>query len=160
MNTAEEIKALSPWTDALPAGWRLTRLDAAADVLFSNVDKHTIDGETPVRLCNYVDVYKNDRISGGIDFMEASAGEREIKKFQIRTGDVLATKDSETADDIAISSLVAEEMPGVLCGYHLAMIRPRLHSASGPFMALLDTSKALRPHYESKAVQSPIVRRS
>ena len=48
MTTAEETKQLAPWTDAVPTGWRVTRLDAAADVLFSNVDKHTIDGEIPV----------------------------------------------------------------------------------------------------------------
>lgn len=152
MNTAEETKTLAPWTEAVPAGWRVTRLDAVADVLFSNVDKHTIDGEEPVRLCNYVDVYKNDRITSGIDFMEASAEEREIRKFQIRRGDVLATKDSEEADDIAISSLVAEDLPGVLCGYHLAMIRPRLPSVSGPFLAWLHASKPFRAQYEANAV--------
>ena len=152
MNTAEETKTLAPWTEAVPAGWRVTRLDAVADVLFSNVDKHTMDGEEPVRLCNYVDVYKNDRITSGIDFMEASADKREIKKFQIRRGDVLATKDSEEADDIAISSLVTEDLPGVLCGYHLAMIRPRFPSVSGPFLAWLHASKYFRAQYEAKAV--------
>jgi len=152
MNTAEETKALAPWTEAVPADWRVTRLDAVADVLFSNVDKHTMDGEEPVRLCNYVDVYKNDRITSGIDFMEASADEREIKRFQIRRGDVLATKDSEEADDIAISSLVAEDLPGVLCGYHLAIIRPRFPSVSGPFLAWLHASKSFRAQYEAKAV--------
>lgn len=115
-------------------------------------DKHTIDGETPVRLCNYVDVYKNDRITSGIDFMEASAEGREIRKFQIQRGDVLATKDSEEADDIAIPCLVAEDLPGVLCGYHLAMIRPRLASVSGSFLAWLHASKSFRAQYEAKAV--------
>lgn len=152
MNTAEETKILAPWTETVPTGWRVTRLDAVADVLFSNVDKHTIDGEEPVRLCNYVDVYKNNCITSDIDFMEASADEREIKKFQIRRGDVLATKDSEAADDIAISSLVTEDFPGVLCGYHLAMIRPRFLSVSGPFLAWLHASKSFRAQYEAKAV--------
>ena len=152
MNTAEDTKQLAPWTDTVPTGWRVVRLDAAADVLFSNVDKHTIDGETLVRLCNYVDVYKNGRITSGIDFMEASAEEREIRKFQIRQGDVLATKDSEEADDIAIPSLVAEDLPGVLCGYHLAMIRPRLTAVSGAFLGWLHASKSFRAQYEAKAV--------
>ncbi len=39
-------------------------LDPVADVFFSNVDKHTEDDELPVRLCNYVDVYKNEKITG------------------------------------------------------------------------------------------------
>ena len=152
MNAGEETKQLAPWTDAVPTGWKVTRLDAAAEVLFSNVDKHTIDGETPVRLCNYVDVYKNDCITCGIEFMEASAEDREIRKFQIRRGDVLATKDSEEADDIAIASLVAEDLPGVLCGYHLAMIRPRFASVSGSYLAWLHASKPFRAQYEAKAV--------
>lgn len=84
--------------------------------------------------------------------MEASADECEIRKFQIRRGDVLATKDSEEADDIAIPSLVAEDLPGVLCGYHLAMIRPRLASVNGSYLAWLHASKSFRAQYEAKAV--------
>ena len=65
-----------------------------------------------VRLCNYVDVYKNDRITRAIDFMEASAEAREITKFQIQRGDVLSTKDSDTPDDIAISAWLTIDLPG------------------------------------------------
>src|SRR6266567_766836 len=144
MTFLEETQALAPWTAQLPSDWRLTRLDAIAEVVFSNVDKHTVDGEESVRLCNYVDVYKNDRITGILDFMEGSATPTEIEKFQIRRNDVLATKDSEEADDIAISALVAENLPGVLCGYHLAMIRPRFASVSGSYLAWLHASKSFR----------------
>ena len=152
MNTNEETKLLSPWVSSIPSDWRLTRLDSVADVMFSNVDKHTVEGEQPVRLCNYVDVYKNNRITDDIAFMDASADDREIRKFQIRRGDVLATKDSEEADDIAIPSYVSEDLPGVLCGYHLAMIRPRLACVDGAFLGWLHTSKAFRAHYEANAV--------
>ncbi|MBU0714216.1 MAG: restriction endonuclease subunit S [Verrucomicrobia bacterium] len=152
MTLIEETKALAPWAERLPADWRATRLDAIADVLFSNVDKHTIEGEQTVRLCNYVDVYKNERITGKLDFMEATAEPREVKKFQIRRGDVLATKDSEEPDDIAIPSLVTEDIPDVLCGYHLAMIRPRYKNAHGPFIAWTHASKQFRAQYEAKAV--------
>lgn len=150
---AERLRSpLAPWAETLPTGWDLCRLDAVADVLFSNVDKHTIEGETPVRLCNYVDVYKNEHITAAIEFMEASAEPREIEKFQIRKGDILATKDSEEADDIAIPALVAEELPGVICGYHLALIRPRSHRITGDFVAWLHRSKQFRAQYEATAV--------
>ncbi len=152
MTSIEETKALAPWTEDLPPDWQVTRLDNVANVFFSNVDKHTKEGEVPVRLCNYVDVYKNERITSGLDFMEASAELREIKKFQIQRGDVLATKDSEAADDIAIPALVAEDLPKVLCGYHLALIRPRFSTFSGPFLAWLHSSKSFRAQYEAKAV--------
>ena len=152
MNQLEETIALAPWTESIPQDWEICRLDSVADVLFSNVDKHTIEGETPVLLCNYVDVYKNDQITQALDFMEASAEAREITKFQIRRGDVLATKDSEEADDIAIAALVAEEMPGVICGYHLALLRPRSKRITGDFLAWLHRSKQFRAQYEAKAV--------
>jgi len=152
MNAATEVNPLAPWACQLPPDWACCRLDAVADVLFSNVDKHTLDGETPVRLCNYVDVYKNDRITSAIDFMEASAEPREIAKFQIRRGDVLATKDSETPDDIAVPAFVGEGLPGVLCGYHLALIRPRSQRICGAFLFWLHASKPFRAQYEAKAV--------
>lgn len=140
------------YLQALPKGWGENRMGNVADILFSNKDKHTFESETPVRLCNYVDVYKNDRITSKIEFMEASAEPREIARFQIQKGDVLDTKDPETPDDIAIPALVSEYLPGVLCGYHLALIRPRLHQVHGPYLAWLHCSKVFRSHYEAQAV--------
>jgi type I restriction enzyme, S subunit len=152
MNNDNPKGYLTPWIEKLPDEWKKSRIDSVADVFFSNVDKHTFDDETSVRLCNYTDVYKNDKITGAIDFMEASADLREVEKFQIRQGDLLVTKDSETPDDIAISALVIEDLPGVLCGYHLAMIRPRLKRVYGPFLFWLHPSKQFRTQYESRAV--------
>ncbi len=152
MMSTNENNPLAPWLSQLPYEWGCYRLDYVANVLFSNVDKHTLDDETPVRLCNYVDVYKKNLITNSIDFMEATAEPREISKFQIKQGDVLATKDSETSDDIAIPALVAEELPGVLCGYHLALIRPRSRRISGAFLYWLHESKPFRAQYEAKAV--------
>ena len=149
------VANLSPsvnWLNHLPDDWGVTRLANVADIFFSNVDKHTIEGEIPVRLCNYVDVYKNDRITSDIEFMDANAEAREIERFQILIGDVLVTKDSEMPDDIAIPALVVESLPGVLCGYHLAMIRPRKHLVYGPYLAWLHSCKLFRSHYEANAV--------
>ena len=43
------------WFSDPPADWAVTRLSDVADIRFSNVDKKTIPGEQPVRLCNYMD---------------------------------------------------------------------------------------------------------
>ena len=152
MTEPADRNGLVPWVNHLPLGWSWCRLDDVADVIFSNVDKHTRDGETPVRLCNYVDVYKNEKITAAIDFMDASAEPREIVKFQIRRGDILATKDSETPDDIAIPSLVTQDLPGVLCGYHLALIRARSRRVNTDYLAWVYASKPIRAQYEAKAV--------
>jgi type I restriction enzyme, S subunit len=101
------------------------RLKNAAEVTVSNVDKKSAEGEIPVRRCNYTDVYYNDRITTALDFMEATATPEQVRAFQLRAGDVLLTKDSETPEDIAVPALVTSELPEVLCGYHLAILRAR-----------------------------------
>lgn len=122
------------WIGPLPAGWLVKRLKAVADVRPSGVDKHTLDGEVPVRLCNYVDVYKNDQITADFAFMQATATPAEIERFTLKGGDVLITKDSETPDDIAAAALVEPTAAGIVCGYHLALLRPEPDQMSGAFL--------------------------
>ena len=67
------------WLGKVPAHWEVRRLRNVSELRVSNVDKHTREGEAPVRLCNYVDVYKNDRIRLGMAFMAATATAEEVK---------------------------------------------------------------------------------
>ena len=108
----------------LPSGWREERIHDVAELRTSNVDKKSEEGEKPVKLCNYVDVYKYDRITSDIDFMDATATDAQIKRFSLRVGDVVITKDSETPDDIGVPALVTETFPDLVCGYHLTIVRP------------------------------------
>ena len=113
--------------------WKEVRLGDVTTIIVSNVDKKSKDGEKPVRLCNYTDVYKRDTINPNQDFMEATATAPQIKKFGLRVGDVIITKDSETADDIAMPTYVAETAADLVCGYHLAIVRAG-SEADGRFM--------------------------
>ena len=122
---AEYKESRLPWLGEVPRHWETRRLRHACDMRVSNVDKHTKVGETPVRLCNYVDVYKNDRIRESTPFMAATASEDERLRFGLRQGDVLITKDSEQWDDIGVPALVEVEAPDLICGYHLAILRAR-----------------------------------
>jgi type I restriction enzyme S subunit len=124
------------WLGAVPGHWAVKPLKHACCVFPSNVDKKSYDGETPVLLCNYTDVYYNDTIVSGTDFMAATATEDQVAKFTLRAGDTIITKDSETADDIAIAAYVPADLPGVICGYHLSMIRPT-QEANGAFVKRL-----------------------
>lgn len=119
------------WIGDIPAHWEVRRLRTLAAVRASGVDKNTNEGEVPIMLCNYVDVYKNDRITAAIDFMKATATPGEIRAFELRKGDVIITKDSESWDDIAIPTFVPESLPGVICAYHLALIRPVSEEVDG-----------------------------
>jgi len=124
------------WLGSLPAHWQVLRLKHACTVFPSNVDKHTRDDEPSIRLCNYTDVYYNEKITSNMQFMEATASEEQVEKFTLRAGDTIITKDSETADDIAISAYVPDDLPGVVCGYHLSMVRPGPNT-SGSFVKRL-----------------------
>jgi type I restriction enzyme S subunit len=122
------------WLGAVPEHWEVKTLKQIAVVRLSGVDKHTAEGETSVRLCNYTDVYNRDQIDSEISFMVATAREAEIAAFSLRAGDVLITKDSETPNDIAVPALVTETLEDVICGYHLALIRPDEKEMSGEYL--------------------------
>jgi type I restriction enzyme S subunit len=110
----------------VPRGWRASQLGEIASVILSNVDKKSVTGQPSVKLCNYMDVYVNENITSRIDFMEATATPAQIERFGLQRGDVMITKDSEDPTDIAVPSVVVEDLAEpVLCGYHLALLRPK-----------------------------------
>ena len=126
----------------VPSGWRLVRLEDVAEVAFSPVDKKSIDGEIPVRLCNYTDVFYNRRIVPDMDFMAATATDAEYTKWSLHQGDVIFTKDSETPDEIGVPAYVSETLPDVLCGYHLALARPKDKFVDGAFLSEMLASRS------------------
>ena len=111
------------WLGDVPTNWKVDKLKNYCDIFASNVDKKIEEGEIEVSLCNYVDVYKNEKIDRSIDFMIASATQAEIEKFTLQLNDIILTKDSETPDDIAVPAIVKEVFENFLCGYHLSIIR-------------------------------------
>ena len=131
------------WLGDVPEHWEVRRIRNVAQMRVSNVDKHVKSEEIPVRLCNYVDVYKNDLIDGRLDFMRATATADEIARFLLKAGDVLITKDSETWDDIAVPALVTEPIPNLISGYHLALLRPRTGDLTGEFLLRALQSKGV-----------------
>jgi type I restriction enzyme, S subunit len=139
------------WLGEVPAHWTVLRQRNAVDMRVSNVDKHSKDGELAVRLCNYVDVYKNDRIAERISFMRASATRGEIDRFRLQTGDVLITKDSETWDDIGVPALVEYSAPDLVCGYHIALLRPREGLMDGSFLLRVQQSLPVAYQYHISA---------
>jgi type I restriction enzyme S subunit len=123
-----------PWLGDIPAHWNCFNLRRLAHIQLSNVDKHSFEGEIPVWLCNYSDVYNREFITPDLKFMRATASPKEIAKFTLRKGDVLITKDSESWEDIAVPGYVVDDLPNVLCGYHLAQIRSREQLLDGAFL--------------------------
>jgi type I restriction enzyme S subunit len=100
-------------------------------------------GQRSVRLCNYTDVYKNDAITSDMDFMTATASDEQIQRFRIAEGDTLITKDSETADDIGVPAYVRSTTPDLICGYHLAIVRPEQSLVEPRFLYWCMTSQPM-----------------
>ena len=142
------------WFGDIPEHWEVRRLRNIIDMQVSNVNKHSSGDEIPVRLCNYVDVYKNDYINENIDFMRATATNEEINRFRLMEGDVLITKDSETWDDIGVPALVTVTTPDLVSGYHLALLRPNAIKLLGGYLFLALQSKPVsyQFHIEAKGV--------
>lgn len=138
------------WMGDIPESWVMKKLKFTANIFASNVDKKTVDGQSLVSLCNYTDVYYNEIIKSGMDFMVASATNEQIEKFLLKKNDVIITKDSETPDDIGIAAYVPEDIPGVICGYHLSMIRPKRNN-SGAFIKRVFDSHYVKSKFETLA---------
>ena len=122
------------WLGDVPVHWEVKRLKNTASYWVSNVDKVTDDNEIPIRLCNYTNVYYHDYIRPDMDLMEATVTPEEISRFGLLVGDVVITKDSEDWTDIAVPALVIESTPDLICGYHLAIIRPQKSALLGTFL--------------------------
>jgi type I restriction enzyme S subunit len=134
--------------------WLETTLGEVVDVRVSNVDKKVTLGEQPVRLCNYMDVYGAVAVATKQGLMYATASDAEIKKFGVRSDDVLITKDSESPDDIAVPSYIPSDLgPDVVCGYHLAILRPRA-AVDGLFLSYLLRVPAVNRHFAKRATGS------
>ncbi|TGN14004.1 restriction endonuclease subunit S [Leptospira ilyithenensis] len=111
------------WLGQIPEGWEVKKLKYLASCFPSNVDKKSKEDEEQVKLCNYTDVYYNEKIDSKMEFMIATCTPEQKAKFSLKKGDVIITKDSEDPNDIAVPAFVPEDLNNVICGYHLAMIR-------------------------------------
>ncbi len=138
------------WLEEIPKHWGAKKLKFISSVQPSNIDKKSKEDEVPVELCNYTDVYYNEEIDSSLTFMKASATNEQIKKFTLRAGDTIITKDSEDPRDIAIPAYVPKTLTGVVCGYHLAMIRPKDSDMGSYIKRVFETGYA-RSYFSTRA---------
>ena len=66
--------------------------------------------------------------------MKATATVDEVDAFRLLPGDVIITKDSETANDIGVAAYVERSSSDLVCGYHLAICRPRAMYVDSRFL--------------------------
>jgi len=135
------------WLGEIPEHWNLRKLKFVSKVEISYVDKKSFEHEIEVFLCNYIDVYRNDFITKEIHFMKATATNDEITRNSIKKGDIIVTKDSETPNDIANPALVTDNFENVICGYHLAHIKPNQKFILGNYLLRLFQNKCFNGQF-------------
>ena len=130
------------WIGKVPAHWEVKKLKFVARVQPSNVNKKSKENEERIRLCNYTDVYYNEEITADLPFMKATASDAQIRKLTLKKGDIIITKDSEDPNDIAVPAYVPQDLQGVVCGYHLALLRPKDGTFGGFLKRAMDSQYA------------------
>jgi type I restriction enzyme S subunit len=83
--------------------------------------------------------------------MKATARQDQIDDLSLKEGDVLITKDSESPDDIAVPAYVPSSLPGVVCGYHLAHVRPYQKHANGNYLFRSFSAHGISDQFEISA---------
>lgn len=132
------------------------KLGDIADIRTSNVDKKITPNQKTVKLCNFVDVYHNWAISKNnySGFMTATASDDEISKFLLKKGQVAFTKDSETRNDIGVSTYIAEDFEDVVLGYHTALATPDERIVTGEYLNAFMHSSYIQKYFELNATGS------
>lgn len=129
------------------------RLDEIAKIDISGVDKKTKEGETPVKLCNFTDVYNNWAVTERLlpYLMIATANENEISRFSLKKGMIALTKDSETRDDIGMSTYIADDLEDTVLGYHTALIIPDEEKVDGSYLNGYLNSPRAKAYFSNQA---------
>lgn len=103
--------------------WKESALEELGTFTGSGVDKTINKNETPVRLLNYMDVYKRDFLYSNEIQHWVTAPNDKLEKCAIKQGDVFFTPSSETPFDIALSAVAMEDIPNAVYSYHTNRLR-------------------------------------
>lgn len=111
-----------------PSHWELKRMQWIGKFSASGIDKKSVETESDCLMVNYTDVYGNEtaEIHSNQELMKTTATVQKIAEHQLEVGDLLFTPSSETADDIGVSAVAVEDMPGTVYSYHLTRFRPSI----------------------------------
>ena len=111
------------WIGKIPKHWRRVRIKFVSTFQLSSVDRHVHAEELPVFICHYPNVYYSEKICSQTKLPVGTCSEIEYDRFRVKSGDILITKDSESADDIGVPCMITEDLKNTVCGYHLGRYR-------------------------------------
>ena len=103
--------------------WETKELGKLGKISGAGVDKKIRPGEPPVRLVNYMDVYRRSFIySKDLDH-RVSASVEQAARCAVKKGDVFFTPSSEMPYDIAMTAVAMEDIPDACYSYHVVRLR-------------------------------------
>lgn len=103
--------------------WEEKCLWELGEVTGAGVDKKIRSNEIPVRLLNYMDVYKRDFLRANDFWHEVTAKPDQARRCAVQRGDIFFTPTSEIREDIGHSAVAIEDAPDVVYSYHVVRLR-------------------------------------
>jgi len=103
--------------------WETKKLGEIWQVTGAGIDKKINENEEPVRLLNYLDVYKKDFIYSRDLNHWVTAPRTKIYQCWVNKGDVFFTPSSELQNDIAHSAISMEDIIKATYSYHIIRLR-------------------------------------
>lgn len=139
------------WITNIPIKWFIEKLKFNATLVISTVDRHEIEDEIPVSVCHYPQAYKNEKINNKTILSTGTCTEKEFENFKLNKGQIIITKDSETSDDIGVPTLIEEDIPNAVCGYHLAMITTNDFKINSSYLFRYFQSRNVNYYFDVKS---------
>jgi type I restriction enzyme S subunit len=103
--------------------WVEKTLGEIGEISGAGVDKKIRFGEQPVRLLNYMDVYRKTFLKNSDFSHEVSAKPDQIRRCSVKAGDIFFTPTSEVREDIGHSAVALEDISDVAYSYHVVRLR-------------------------------------
>ncbi|MGL6130764.1 MAG: restriction endonuclease subunit S [Fusobacteriaceae bacterium] len=108
--------------------WEEKKLGEIGFFQTSSVDKLYVEGENEVKLVNYMNVYRHEKIDNNAikNYQIVTAKDSQIQTSNLLRGDILFTPSSETPEDIGHSVVIFENLEKCVFSYHLMRFRPNI----------------------------------
>lgn len=134
----------------IPKDWQLVPLgDFLKFKNGLNKEKHYFGTGTPI--VNYMDVYKNRGITENDILGTVTLSFQEIKNYEVKKGDILFTRTSETVEDIGVSSVILTVAPNTVFSGFVLRARPKDDRLESNFAKYCFSTKNVRKEIISQS---------
>jgi type I restriction enzyme S subunit len=136
------------WIGDIPARWEVAKLGHIGRCANGiNIAGDAFGSGFP--FVSYGDVYRNPELPRSVEGLVQSTAE-DRKRYNLKAGDVLFTRTSETIEEIGFSSVCKEDMPDAVFAGFLIRFRPILGKLTPRFSKFLFRDERLRAFFSKE----------